>query len=373
MTISSQVNAGTVSAATTSVAHNCSTATLAPAKKPAKFSGVDFKRWQQKKFFCLTTLKKKYKTEDAGMKKFILAKFLDYKMIDSKTVVTQVQELQVIIHGLLTEGLVVNDAFQVAAIIGKLPPLWKDFKNYLKHKHKKMTVKDLMKRKEAIGPKSNPPKKKFNGSCFNCGKRGHRATECRGPKKDKKKDQANLDESKGEMDDLCAMLSQCNLVRNPSERWIYFGASCHGCANKELFSSYTPAPTDEKLFMANSIVTKVEGTGKVLLKMTSGKVVTLNRVSYVRELRKFLVYIPVVTKNGFRCVFVSDKVVEVIACLYVDDMLIMSKYIANVKATKRMLARYSDANWITGSTETKSTSGYVFTIGGGAISCLDNV
>ncbi|XP_075100884.1 secreted RxLR effector protein 161-like [Nicotiana tabacum] len=29
---------------------------------------------------------------------------------------------------------------------------------------------------------------------------------------------------------------------------------------------------------------------------------------------------------------------------------------------------YSDANWITGSTETKSTSGYVFIIGGGALS-----
>ncbi|XP_070020344.1 secreted RxLR effector protein 161-like [Nicotiana sylvestris] len=29
---------------------------------------------------------------------------------------------------------------------------------------------------------------------------------------------------------------------------------------------------------------------------------------------------------------------------------------------------YSDANWITGSTETKSTSGYVFTVGGGAVS-----
>ena len=38
-------------------------------------------------------LEKKYKTEDAGMKKFIVAKFLDYNMIDSKTVVTQVQEL----------------------------------------------------------------------------------------------------------------------------------------------------------------------------------------------------------------------------------------------------------------------------------------
>ena len=108
-------------------------------------------------------LEKKYKTEDAGMKKFIVAKFLDFKMIDSKTVVTQVQELQVIIHDLLAEGinlfnayvrnikfslnthitfnigLIVNDAFQVAAIIEKLPPLWKDFKNYLKHKRKEMT------------------------------------------------------------------------------------------------------------------------------------------------------------------------------------------------------------------------------------------
>ena len=43
--------------------------------------------------------------------------------------------------------------------------------------------------------------------------------------------------------------------------------------------------------------------------MTSGKVVTLNRVSYVPELRKNLVSIPVLTKNGFKCVFVSDKVV----------------------------------------------------------------
>ena len=74
-------------------------------------------------------------------------------MIDSKSVVSQVQELQVIIHDLLAEGislkntlveqiknvlnthincfvgLIVNDAFQIAAIVEKLPPLWKDFKN----------------------------------------------------------------------------------------------------------------------------------------------------------------------------------------------------------------------------------------------------
>ena len=32
------------------------TPALAPAEKPGKFFGIDFKRWQQKMFFYLTTL-----------------------------------------------------------------------------------------------------------------------------------------------------------------------------------------------------------------------------------------------------------------------------------------------------------------------------
>lgn len=47
--------------------------------------------------------KRKYKTEDAGTKKFFIARFLEFKMINSKFVVSQVQELQVIIHDLLVE------------------------------------------------------------------------------------------------------------------------------------------------------------------------------------------------------------------------------------------------------------------------------
>ncbi|XP_049390383.1 uncharacterized protein LOC125854839 [Solanum stenotomum] len=138
-----------------------------------------------------------------------------------------------------------------------------------------MTVEDLMVRLRIEEDNKAAEKRSRGNSTIS------RANECRGPKKDKKKDQANLAESKGEMVDLCAMLSECNLVGNPREWWIDSGASCHVCANKELFSSYTPAPTDEKLFMANSVVAKVEGTGKILLKMTSGKVETLNMVSRV--------------------------------------------------------------------------------------------
>ena len=36
------------------------------------------------------SLDRKYKTEDARAKKFVVGRFLDYKMVDSKTVVSQV-------------------------------------------------------------------------------------------------------------------------------------------------------------------------------------------------------------------------------------------------------------------------------------------
>ena len=39
--------------------------------------------------------------------------------------------------------MVISESFQVATIIEKLPPAWKDFKNYLKPKRKEMNAEDL--------------------------------------------------------------------------------------------------------------------------------------------------------------------------------------------------------------------------------------
>ena len=44
------------------------------------------------------SLDKKYKTEDDGTKKFIVGQFLEYKMVDSMTVISQMQEFQLILH-----------------------------------------------------------------------------------------------------------------------------------------------------------------------------------------------------------------------------------------------------------------------------------
>ena len=51
-------------------------------------------------------------------------------MVDSKTVLSQVQELQVVVHDIHAEGMTLSETFQVVAFIEKLLPPWRDFKNY---------------------------------------------------------------------------------------------------------------------------------------------------------------------------------------------------------------------------------------------------
>ena len=147
-------------------------------------------------------------------------------MVDSKSVISQVQEIQVILHEIHAEWMNLSETFQVAAIIEKLPLEWKDFQNYLKDKQKEMSIEDLVvrlrieedsrcfekrgynmyvakanvvehgqsskfkKNKSNKGPKLGPKggvskKQKFQGKCFNCDKIGHKSSECILSKKNK--------------------------------------------------------------------------------------------------------------------------------------------------------------------------------------------
>ena len=74
-----------------------------------------------------------------------------------------------------------------------------------------------------------------------------------------------------------------------------------------MFSSYQSIDNGEQLFMGNSSSSKVEGQGKVVLKMTSGKELTLNDVLHVPKIRKNLVSGSLLSKKGFKLVFVSDN------------------------------------------------------------------
>ncbi|PHT38999.1 hypothetical protein CQW23_22572 [Capsicum baccatum] len=64
---------------------------------------------------------------------------------------------------------------------------------------------------------------------------------------------------------------ECNLTGNPREWWMDSGATHHVCAKKKLFSSFALAQAEEMIYMANSVTAKVEKTGKICIKMTSGR------------------------------------------------------------------------------------------------------
>ena len=59
----------------------------------------------------LQSLDRKYKTDDAGAKIFMVGRFVDYKIVDSKAVISQVQKIQVILCEIYSKGIVLSETF----------------------------------------------------------------------------------------------------------------------------------------------------------------------------------------------------------------------------------------------------------------------
>ena len=118
--------------------------------------------------------------------------------------------------------------------------------------------------------------------------------------------------------DLITVISKVNLVgSNPKEWWIDSGATHHVCSDKKTFSTFDPIETGEKVFIGNSTTSTIKGQGKVVLKMTYGKEVTLTNVLYVPEIHKNLVYGSLLNNHGFQMVFKQDKFVLSKSGMYV--------------------------------------------------------
>ena len=84
-----------------------------------------------------------------------------------------------------------------------------------------------------------------------------------------------------------------------------------------MFSTFEPINTGEKVFMGNSATSEIKGQGKIVLKMTSRKMLTLMNVLYVPEIRKNLVSGSLLNVHGFKMVFESNKFVLSKSGIYV--------------------------------------------------------
>ncbi|XP_020242803.1 uncharacterized protein LOC109821020 [Asparagus officinalis] len=87
----------------------------------------------------------KYKAEEEGTNKYLITKYLEYKMVDDKSVLEQVYELEVLVNKIHVLKIVLPESFQVAAIIAKLPSTWKDYSKKLMHKTEDISLEQLQK------------------------------------------------------------------------------------------------------------------------------------------------------------------------------------------------------------------------------------
>ncbi|GKC55060.1 hypothetical protein Tco_1077805 [Tanacetum coccineum] len=279
-------------------------------ERPEKFNGQNFNRWQQKMFFYLTalglawflketvpqveppgedplynvycktttakelweSLECKYKTKDAGTKKFMVARFLDYKMVDSKNVICQVQDLHVLIHDIYAEGMTLSETFQAAAIIEKLPPSWVDFKNYLKHKRKEMSVKYLVVHLRIEEDNMLAQKDTYTPDSAKANLVEHAGSSSRSNLKGKGKDKRkNNKKSKGKSEYLAP---KENMVNNDVDMIVMVSHVCAMISKVNLVA----VDNGQKLYMGNSVIADIKSEGDVVLKMTSEKELKLTNV-----------------------------------------------------------------------------------------------
>uniref|UniRef100_A0A1S3EKZ7 Uncharacterized protein LOC105853099 n=2 Tax=Cicer arietinum TaxID=3827 RepID=A0A1S3EKZ7_CICAR len=88
-------------------------------------------------------LESRYMQEDATSKKFLVSQFINYKMVDSKSVMEQRHEIEYILNNYKQHKMHMDETIIVSSIIDKLPPSWKDFKKSMKHKKEDISLEQL--------------------------------------------------------------------------------------------------------------------------------------------------------------------------------------------------------------------------------------
>jgi len=88
-------------------------------------------------------LENKYMTKDALSKNFLVRQFNNYKMVEERSVLDQLHEIQRILSHFKQHKMHMDESIIVSYIVDKLPPSWKDTKITLKHKKEDMSLEDL--------------------------------------------------------------------------------------------------------------------------------------------------------------------------------------------------------------------------------------
>ncbi|ESQ45627.1 hypothetical protein EUTSA_v10010962mg, partial [Eutrema salsugineum] len=275
--------------------------------KLEKFEGIDFRKWQKKMHFLLTTLnvayvlsmpmptvpedaenesleetmkqlkwenddyicrdhilnecrvrkelwdalESKYMAEDASSKKSLVSNFNNYKMSDSRPVMEQYNELLRILGQFTQHNMKMDESISVSSIIDKLPPSWKDFKHMLKHKKEELSLVQLgshLRIEESLrAQEGGKPNKEVGTSSINMMEESGNSKKNKG-----KKRSFNNNTYGGSNKRLKSVVG-----------FIDSGATTYVCKDRGWFKSYESVQDGSVLHMGNESTAHILGRGKV--------------------------------------------------------------------------------------------------------------
>jgi len=153
--------------------------------------------------------------------------------------------------------------------------------------------------------------KKFNDKCFICNKIGHLAKDCRNKvqlgnlkKIISQAKVTKIDHPTNKILEInfSCIVSEVILINNSKQWWVDIGVIRHVYVKKMTFSTYKEV-NRENLYVENSSSSKILGFRKVILKITFGKLLILNNILHVIDIRKNLVSGSLLSKNYFKMIF----------------------------------------------------------------------
>nr|GEU97797.1 zinc finger, CCHC-type [Tanacetum cinerariifolium] len=239
-----------------------------------KFEGHDFRRWQNKMHFLLTTLKVVYVLTT------LMPELLENATVKAIRIRAKWENDDYICMGHILNGMS-DSLFDVYKNVESAKELWDSLES--KYMDEDSSSKKFLGKGKEVG-----------GPSVNMTEEGGIAVVV------KRTTQMLVVREKG-------------LRTNPKIKvdaiawWIDSGATTHVCKDRCWFKIFEPVEDGSVLYMGDEHFAPVHGKGSIALEFSYGKTVTLFNLLYVSILCKNLVSGPVLNKCGYKQVYESDK------------------------------------------------------------------
>ncbi|KAL0375539.1 UNVERIFIED_CONTAM: Retrovirus-related Pol polyprotein from transposon TNT 1-94 [Sesamum calycinum] len=203
-------------------------------------------------------LDRKHNTEEQGLGKYFVSRFMRYQMVENRSVAEQTHEIINLEHALVDAEMKLPEKFLVMSIVNKFLKSWENFGMTLKHQKGRLSLDDLM---IAISIEEE-----------------HRNQTHKMPIEHQPR--ANLIVGKQRVNKINSNSKAINKGKTTKNKKPKANRPCWNCGQ---------AITGKIVSMGNSSTAEVLGIGSVDLKFPSGRILSLKRVHHVPTVRRNII------------------------------------------------------------------------------------